>query len=934
MKKSLFQKFLCILLSIPLLAAFSLPASATPAATVPSGGFFQMQPNNSSVTKLTDGRLRLCIDEYDVVVVKQSTTLVVWTMNSLSSADQDSLMSTLNDNKLGVSNNPSFEFFSGLNTYSGANPLGTYQVTKESGHYYIYISSLDKISHFILHKRTIQDIKVTKIVSGESAPKQAFSFVLKDGAAQVGTASITGAGTVTFQLKEGYLFPPEGVTLEMTEVVPDPQPLNWTYSQAKYYVLIDGFGNVRYQDENKRAIIGIPTFTNTYARIECTVKAHKDVVSSEGSVPASYPTFTFHLYNAGNQAVGTASIGGTGDVTFKMNEGFVLPPSGITLTMKEDIPSPVPTGWVYSSLVYTVTITGAGQVSYSYEDENGRTHSVETPIFTNEYEASTPPSYVIKAQKKVTGDTPSSYPTFTFRLYDSEKNQVGSASIAGAGEVVFTLKEGFTPTSETVLTMKEDLPDPLPEGWTYDSATYYVKFDAPVPTLRLVAQPSLQISYYDSEQNPIEGIPVFENSYKKPVTPKPIQVSKVIEGNPKSIPTFQFILKNDDGIQVGSASIDHEGIVTFTMENGFQIPEYGLLTMSEVIPANVPKGWTYSDAVYYVMFDENGNVSYMTRTEESVDIPVFINTYDPGTVEFTVQAKKAVDGTPETMPDFSFSLMDGKTKVGSASRSGAGDLTFTMNEDYVLPEGGATLTMTEDVPANVPDGWTYSKASFTVTIDAQGNVQYKDNSSNKSVEIPVFTNVYEKPPVSFTVQAKKAVSGTPETMPDFSFSLYSGETKVGSASRSGAGDLTFTMNADYVLPEGGATLTMKEDIPADVPAGWTYSTASFTVAIDAKGKVQYKDGSGKNVELPVFTNTYAVEEIPEEPTPYVPPETTPTPTPTPTEVISEEETPLASPQTGESGNGIGGVRAALLLALTGGWLALAGIRRAKKMKSE
>ncbi|NLJ30715.1 MAG: hypothetical protein GX424_03785, partial [Clostridiales bacterium] len=60
----------------------------------------------------------------------------------------------------------------------------------------------------------------------------------------------------------------------------------------------------------------------------------------------------------------------------------------------------------------------------------------------------------------------------------------------------------------------------------------------------------------------------------------------------------------------------------------------------------------------------------------------------------------------------------------------------------------------------------------------------------------------------------------------------------------------------------------------------------------------------------------------------------PTPTPTPTEVISEEETPLASPQTGESGNGIGGVCAALLLALTGGWLALAGIRRAKKMKSE
>ncbi|ADU26727.1 Spy0128 family protein [Ethanoligenens harbinense] len=688
------------------------------------------------------------------------------------------------------------------------------------------------------------DIHGTKAVTGTPTTTPTFSFVLKDGTTTVGTAQVTGAGDFTFT---NIPVPASGSkTLTMSEQTPTPVPTGWTYSTASYTVTIQSNGSVVYNTSDGRQ----PTFTNSYITPPpATVDIHgtKAVTGNPTTIPNG--GFSFVLKD-GTTTVGTAQVSGAGNFTFA---NIPVPASGSkTLTMSEVQPGTIPTGWTYSGATYNVIVGADGSVSYQ---TSAGIPLDGLPTFTNSY--TTPVLSTIHATKIIAG-SPTAIPDggFSFVLKDGTTT-VGTAQTDKAGTVTFSMSSNFQlpANGTTTLVMSEVQPGTIPTGWTYSGATYNVIVGA-----------DGSVSYQTNDGIPLDGLPVFINSYLATPTLSDIQATKIITGSPTTIPDggFSFVLK-DGANTVGTAQTDKAGTVTFSMGSNFQLPASGTTTlvMSEVQPGTIPTGWTYSGATYNVIVGADGSVSYQTSDGIPLDgLPTFTNSYTAPVLS-AIQATKIIAGNPTTIPDggFSFVLKDGSTTVGTAQTDKSGTVTFSMDSNFQLPASGTTtLVMSEVQPGTVPTGWTYSNATYNVIVGADGSVSYQTSDSIALPVLPIFINSYFATPNLGDIQATKIITGSPTTIPDggFSFVLKDGSTTVGTAQTDKAGTVSFSMDSNFQLPASGTTtLVMREVQPDTLPAGWTYSGATYNVIVGTDGSISYQTNDGIPLDgLPTFTNSY------------------------------------------------------------------------------
>ena len=775
------KKLLSLFLVLTFILSFSIPVS-TKAAGTPGQTYYQVDKNDSRFEFMPDGTTRTNIDDADVAVVKQGGLLIVWTMNPLTSVQERAIYDAISSQKnlgIGGTSWSSTYFFNGM-SYSKDHPytgpanapadFGGYWVSYSSGHYYMYANSPDKISHYILGTGVFQGVTPViegyKAISGDpTGTIPTFGFTLKNGQTIVGTASINQQGGFTFS-NLGFTMPTgqHTLTLTMTEDQTNPAA-NWTYSTASYQVVVRSDGSVIYQNSGGTVITGLPMFTNTYTPpvtpptpTLAVIGGHKAI---SGNPTGTIPTFGFTLKN-GQATVGTASINKDGDFTFNIPQGAItLPPTGsiLTLTMAEDQTNPA-ANWTYSTASYQVVVRSDGSVIYQ---NSGGTVITGLPMFTNTYTPPvTPPTptlAVIGGHKAISGNPTGTIPTFGFTLKNGQAT-VGTASINKDGDFTFNIPQGaitLPPTgSALTLTMAEDRTNPA-ANWTYSTASYQV-----------VVYPDGGVVYKNSDGSDIAtDLPVFTNTYTPPVTPPAptldeIQGYKTISGNPTgTIPTFGFTLKNGQ-TTVGTASINQEGAFIFNIPQGaITLPPTGstlTLTMTEDPAATVEAGWTYSTATYRVAVHSDGSVTYQNSDGSSIttDLPVFTNTYattdippenpplGPAPELKPIQVHKSISGNPAgDLPTFGFTLKNGQTTVGTASVNHAGTVTFTM-QNFNLPEGESTvtLTMTEDQPATVPAGWTYSSVSYQVVVHSDGSIVYENSDGSKINGIPDFTNVY------------------------------------------------------------------------------------------------------------------------------------------------------------------------------------------------
>ena len=460
-------------------------------------------------------------------------------------------------------------------------------------------------------------------------------------------------------------------------------------------------------------------------------------------------------------------------------------------------------------------------------------------------------------------------------------------------------------------------------------------------------------STYDGVANTAPVVVPFVNTY----TPLPVsttddtalQVTKQVTGAPATKAfEFELTLNKDktansieDGVFTDTSAT--QAFTIFTKSTQPNIAEGGTETLTfdqltftkagtyyfdvrETTTAAEDNGWKYDNApktITVVVTDNDGKLEITSPIADNN--PTVTNAYEPTPVtvgengEAQIDVTKTVNGT-DFAGSFGFSLslvnpddpkwdnvegIDALTAVSlstftdGTSKSGTfGDLTFTAEGDY---EFTVSETAVNDgaLPEQDGDGWTYDRASDTVTVhvlkqNAQGAYGGKLHATVEGSA--AFTNVYaasgslsgaEKLKVtkeftgregnawldtdsfSFKLEAdltdqatKDAVDNGWITLPDNAGKLdINHDTQNHAAS---FGDIKFTEDGTYkfivseILPDGvnEASNWTKDGITYD------HSSKTVTVKVDDNGNgTLTANVVADESDTLKFTNTYATQDI-------------------------------------------------------------------------
>ncbi|MDO5434856.1 MAG: SpaA isopeptide-forming pilin-related protein, partial [Clostridia bacterium] len=286
---------------------------------------------------------------------------------------------------------------------------------------------------------------------------------------------------------------------------------------------------------------------------------------------------------------------------------------------------------------------------------------------------------------------------------------------------------------------------------------------------------------------------------------------KAVTGKNDNTTVFTFTLSADASgipmpeettVDVKNGETKTFGEITYTYADldGETSKEFEY-TIQELIPTQVPKGWTYDTEAHKVKVKLQYSSGALTATLVSAadneplgteaDPVIVTNTYEAkGGITFT--GTKTMDGRALTADDkFTFTVKEGTETVATGANNGTGTITFTKIEYDEEDLGTHTYKITED--ATTIDGVTKDSTELTVVVEVtdNGDGTLKAEISTTSPAI-AFTNTYEaKGDITFT--GTKAMSGRALTADDkFTFTVKEGTETVATGANNGTGTITFT----------------------------------------------------------------------------------------------------------------------------------------------
>lgn len=759
-------------------------------------------------------------------------------------------------------------------------------------------------------------ISAKKSLDGRTLEANQFEFVLKDEAGNVvGTAKNDAAGNVTFNEITYKLSDLSGAdsktyTYYVSEVCPDKDGKGYQYDRT------------------------VKTVTVTVSKV-----VSEDGVSLQTVAEFENGDDTFkNYYEASGQLVfgGTKELIGrkfTGDDSGKFQAVLKDKSTGKELqrkdiTKKAALFSDRGGEFTFDAIYYTepgeyyYTVEEAGYLEHVTNDttvyevkvtvtDNGDgtlscvpTYSVGEGIkFTNIYD--TPGSATIQAYKSINYGTLKDK-QFTFELYDSTGAVIDTATNNSSGTVTFkqldyTLNNLNKDTSgnavTTTFTYKIKEKNTGLNGFTYSTAEY----DVIVTVTPSDDTLTTSVEYKDALGNAVDSKNViFKNEYTANGEVQ-LQAKKVLSGRAITSGMFEFELRDENNdlvakVPVPEAKAGEEAIVsfpkwTFTQENlnlkedskedslthaieGGKYAKY--YTIREVIPANIPSGYTYDDRVYNVVVTledngegniitdwyayESGNtyekptlwqniVAFFTGKNADKNV-VFTNKY-VAEGELKLKAIKETNGVLNK--DYFSFILNGKDENGkdiseTVTNDANGNVVFSAIK-YTKPSSEPyEYTIKEVIPEDKDKkaGFTYDETVYTVkvtvtddgtgvlsvnavitapskdTISAVSTVVTNSDGSSKGLCEPdavKFVNTYTTRDVSVVIDGNKVVAG-----------------RKASAAKD---EFTFKLS--------GGNLT--EDRYASTEAGGSFAFAPI--------KYTYKDLNGKTTE----TYEYTVSEV-------------------------------------------------------------------------
>ena len=577
-------------------------------------------------------------------------------------------------------------------------------------------------------------------------------------------------------------------------------------------------------------------------------------------------------------------------------------------TLKEEIPETQAAGYTYDETEYPVTI------EITDENDNGTLTATVTidgksydpknpPTFTNTYEASG--KITLEGKKFITGKSLEAG-EFAFILTDEdgnpvkdqEGNDIESVSNDADGNFAFeTIHYNQDQVGEHVYFIKEAIPNPKVNGYTYDETTFRV-------TVQVSDNGDRTLTPSIKEICPIRGDKVgsaveevlFTNKYNAEGSVT-LEACKSLERRVLKENQFNFILYDSDNNTVLQTKQNNSAGKVIFESISYDETKLGKHIYYIKEEDTNEAGYTYATDVYQATVtveDNNHNgklttsVSYAkldanTNQYNTIEgVPEFTNTYS-ATGNITLSGEKKLTGNKALEKDqFTFILTDEQgEELDRVKNNVDGNFSFQLNydQDDVIGAGedgkDFTYYVKEEIPENAEnDPYDYDQKAYKVVINVTDNsdgtlsvTQKSLTVNNENKEKVAFTNHYNaKGSLPLSVKKQTNISLTNLQENTFSFSLAGSGINQTKTSDPKTGKVNFDaieyteedINADYVY-------TIREIRGKN--AGYEYSNEIYLIKAhisdngDGTLKVETNitDSFNKEVDSSkmVFSNIYS-----------------------------------------------------------------------------
>ena len=345
-------------------------------------------------------------------------------------------------------------------------------------------------------------------------------------------------------------------------------------------------------------------------------------------------------------------------------------------------------------------------------------------------------------EKYPTDKTP---PTFTFKLMDSNGNELQTKTTVGAGSFDF---DAITYTNAGEFTYTVSELSGTAGGVTYDSAVYTV-----IVTVVENADGTLTATKaFKKGDEAVTGI-TYENTYSTDSTSIQFGGMKAFDSYPadKTPPTFTFKLKDGRGVTIQTKTTTGAGDFDFDAITYTQAGEY---TYTVYEQSGTAGGVSYDDAEFTVIVTvvDNGDgtltaTKSFRKDKDVVDGITFTNTYLSKPVTAQFGGTKVFDNFPtdKTVPTFTFELKEGTEVRQTKTTTGAGSFSF----DAISYTKPGEYTYTVDEFRGGPDNIIYDDTVYTVVVtvedDGSGSLTATTafRKDGETVDNITFVNEYE-----------------------------------------------------------------------------------------------------------------------------------------------------------------------------------------------
>jgi len=629
-------------------------------------------------------------------------------------------------------------------------------------------------------------IELDKQLSGRDLVDGEFSFELYEGSNKIQTVSNKN-GKITF---DAISYKEVGEhTYTVKEVKGDNSTIAYDSSSKQVTVKVTKDGDklkseVVYPDGNTLNNKFTPNAANATIELDKALSG-RDLVDGE---------FSFELYEGSNKLQTTTNK--NGKISF---DSISYKEVGEhTYTVKEVKGNDSTITYDSSEKQVTVKVTKDG--------DNLKAEVVypESKTFSNTF---TPKetSATIELDKQLTGrDLVDG--EFSFELYEGS-NKLQTTTNKN-GKVTFD-SISYKEVGEHTYTIKEVKGDNSTVA--YDSTAKEVT----VKVTRDGDKLKTEVVYPESK--------TFNNTFTPNAANATIELDKALSGRDLVNGEFKFVLKDDQGNQVGSEATNQNGKITFPSIKFEKEGTYNY-SVKEVKGENNTINYDKSEKHVTINVTKDGN--NLKAEVVYPDGKTFNNTFTPNATNASIELDKKLDGRNLVDGEFSFDLYEGSNKLQTVTNKN-GKVAF--DSISYKEVGEHTYTIKEVKGDNSTITYDESEKQVTVKVTRDG-----DNLKTEVVypESKTFNNKFTPNEAKATIELEKQLTGRNLADGEFSFDLYEGSNKLQTTTNKN-GKVTF--DSISYKEVGEHTYTVKEVKGTDSTIAYDESEKHVTVKVTRDG---------------------------------------------------------------------------------------------------